>query len=151
MSEARSPFHIRLATPLDFAPCARLLAELGRPAPTPDTEAAMRDLYERHIARKDTASLVAETDGKIIGFLSLVFREQLNRTRPQAWIPDLIVTEGSRGLGAGRALLERAFALAKERGCWSVTLESGYQRTAAHQLYKSAGMKDEGFYFLLPL
>ena len=142
---------IRHAAPEDFAACARLLAELGRPAPTPDTEAAMRAVYERHVARPDTASLVAEADGQVIGFLSLVFREQLNRIEPQAWIPDLIVTEASRGRGAGRALLRRAFELAKERNCWSVTLESGYQRTAAHQLYKSAGMQDAGFYFLLPL
>ena len=142
---------IRRAAPGDFAACAHLLAELGRPAPTPDTEAAMRAVYERHIAQENTASLVAETDGAIIGFLSLVFRDQLNRIQPQAWIPDLIVTESGRGIGAGRALLLRAFELAKERDCWSVTLESGYQRTVAHQLYKSAGMTEAGFYFLLPL
>jgi GNAT superfamily N-acetyltransferase len=142
---------IRHAAPEDFAACARLLAELGRPAPTPDTEAALREVYERHVARADTASLVAEAEGAVIGFLSLEFRERLNQTQPQAWIPDLIVTEGSRGLGAGRALLRRAFELAEERGCWSVTLESGYQRTVAHQLYKSAGMQEAGFYFVLPL
>jgi GNAT superfamily N-acetyltransferase len=61
------------------------------------------------------------------------------------------VTEACRGAGAGKALLQRAFELARERGCWSVTLESGYQREVAHQLYRSAGMVDEGLYFMLYL
>ena len=33
------------------------------------------------------------------------FRERLNRPNREAWIPDLIVTERSRGRGLGRALL----------------------------------------------
>jgi ribosomal-protein-alanine N-acetyltransferase len=112
---------------------------------------AARQVYERHVGRPDTASLVAEVDGRVIGFMSLEFRERLNRTTPQAWIPDLIVTETHRGIRAGRALLLRGFELARERGCWSVTLESGSERAVAHQLYLSAGMQDLGKYFLIDL
>jgi GNAT superfamily N-acetyltransferase len=142
---------VRPATSQDFAAVAALLAELGRPVLTPETLEAARQVYDRHIARPDTASLVVEVDGQAIGFMSLEFRERLNRTRPQAWIPDLIVTETHRGTGAGKALLRRGFELARERGCWSVTLESGYQRLVAHQFYKAAGMIDEGYYFTLYL
>lgn len=141
---------IRPATPADFDAVATLLAELGRPAVTDATRDAARAVYERHLARPDTASLVAEVGGQVVGFLSLEFRDRLNRVQPQAWIPDLIVTASHRGRGIGKALLQRAFDLARERGCWSVTLESGYSRQAAHQLYRAMGMRDEGLYFRLP-
>lgn len=142
---------IRPATAGDFRAVARLLAELGRPEVTPDRELEARRVYLRHIARPDTASLVAELDGRIVGFMSLEFRDRLNQTRPQAWIPDIIVAEGARGQGIGKALLSRAIQLARQRGCWSLVLDSGYHRQVAHQLYKSAGMRDEGLYFVLRL
>lgn len=142
---------IRPATADDFQVIARLLAELGRPAVSPEAEQAAREVYLRHIGRPDTASLLAEVDGEVVGFMSLEFRERLNHTRPQAWIPDIIVTESARGLGAGKALLLRGIELARQRGCWSVVLDSGYSRTVAHQLYRSVGMRDEGLYFVLRL
>lgn len=139
---------VRRATPADFAAVAPLLAELGHPTLRPDATDATREVYERHIARNDTASLVADVGGAVVGFMSLEFRERLNRTHPQAWIPDLIVTAAHRGSGAGKALLLRGIALAEERRCWSITLESGRSRHIAHRLYRSAGMVDEGDYFI---
>lgn len=146
-----SPLQVRPARADDFDAVGSLLAELGRPTLSEDTRAVARGVYERHVARPDTGSLVAESGGVVVGFLSLEFRERLNRTQMQAWIPDLIVTPSARGQGAGRALLERAFALARERDCWSVTLESGYAREVAHRLYRSAGMSGDGLYFVLSL
>jgi len=124
-----------------------LLAELGRPPVRPDTIYAARAVFLRHIADPNTASRVAERDGEVIGFLSLVFREHLNYIEPLAWIPDLIVTESARGLGAARLLLEGAFEAAQEGGCQFVRLESGYHRTVAHQVYLAVGMSNDGYYF----
>ena len=140
---------IRPITADDFDAVAELLAELGRPTLSDASRAAAAEVYRRHVDRSDTASLLAERDGRAIGFCSLEFRDRLNWGVEQAWIPDLIVTADARGLGAGKALLARAFQLAAQRGCWSVTLESGYQRTAAHELYRSSGMSNDGYYFLL--
>lgn len=142
-----SEIQVRPITAADFLRVTALLAELGRPALTPETSDAAQAVYERHIADPQTASLVAEVDGKVIGFLSLVFREHLNYVRPQGWIPDLIVTEAARGQGAARALLERAFAQARRHGCDWVRLESGYARTAAHRAYEAVGMSNGGYYF----
>jgi len=138
---------VRLAEAGDFLPVAALLTELGRPALTPATADAAQAVYERHIARLDTASLVAELGGELVGFLSLVFRERLNCVQPQAWIPDLIITAAARGLGAGRALLERGFENARAYGCDRVILESGYPRTVAHQVYEAIGMSNDGYFF----
>lgn len=94
---------------------------------------------------------MGEHEGQVVGFLSLEFRERLNRPNQEAWIPDLIATDACRGKGLGRALLEAAFALAREPGCYRVTQESGYRREVAHQLYRSAGMRDEGLVFGMQL
>ena len=140
---------VRPAAAKDFEVVTELLAELGRPHVPDDSVDVARWVYERHLKKPECGSLVAEHDGNVVGFLSLEFRERLNRARPQAWIPDLIVTESARGTGIGKALLVRALADARDRGCWSVTLESGRSRHVAHELYRSLGMVDEGDYFIL--
>jgi GNAT superfamily N-acetyltransferase len=138
---------VRRANEMDFQAVARLLGELGRPALTPETDRPAHEVYLRHVTRPDTASLIAEVEGEAVGFLSLEFRERLNRTTLQAWIPDLIVTEAHRGTGAGKALLLHAFDMARHRGCWAVTLESGFQREVAHAFYEGLGMTRDGYYF----
>ncbi len=142
-----NPPAVRRAAPDDFLRVAALLAELGRPRLTLDATDKAQAVYERHIAEANTASMVAEIDGEIVGFLSLVFRERLNCVHPQAWIPDLIVTEAARGGGVAKALLQAASESARAFGCDRVTLESGYARAVAHQVYGAAGMNNSGYFF----
>jgi ribosomal protein S18 acetylase RimI-like enzyme len=134
----------------DFAAVTGLLAELGRPAPTEERLPALRRTYAQHVARGDTASRLALLDGEAVGFISLEFREPFFMTRPQAWIPDLIVTEGARGRDIGAALLDAALADARGRDAYAATLESGEQRLVAHRLYLAAGMLDVGSFYTLP-
>ena len=75
------------------------------------------------------------------------FRERLNRPNREAWIPDLIVTERSRGRGLGRALLLAAFEIAQQHGCCRLSLETGYNRKVDHQLYLAMGMWEQGSFF----
>ena len=138
---------VRRAEARDFVAVTALLTELGRPALTPESAAEVEAVYRRHLEGPGTGSLVAEVDGVVIGFLSLVFREHLNFAQVQAWIPDLIVTKSARGLGAARALLDAAFVAAEEAGCEFVRLESGYGRTVAHRVYEAVGMCNDGYYF----
>jgi ribosomal protein S18 acetylase RimI-like enzyme len=133
----------------DFDAVTRLLAELGRPGPTDERLPALRRTYSQHLARADTGSLIALHDGVPVGFCSLEFREPFFTLRPQAWIPDLIVAEHARGLGIGAALLDAAFAEAARRAAYAAVLESGAQRTVAHQLYRTAGMADVGTFWTL--
>jgi GNAT superfamily N-acetyltransferase len=133
----------------DFDAVTRLLAELGRPAPTEESLPALRRTYDAHVARADTASLLAVVDAEPAGFCSLEFREPFYTLAPQAWIPDLIVTEPARGRHAGAALLDAAFAEAARRGAYSVALESGSHRAVAHRLYTAAGMADVGSFYTL--
>ncbi len=138
---------VRLAASGDFEAVTALLEGLGRARVTDATRGTVRGLFEGHLAGPDASHLVAEDEHGVIAFCSLHFRERLNYPTPDAWIPDLIVTERARRRGAARALLEEAEERALERGCWALTLESGYRRTEAHRLYAAHGMTDMGKYF----
>lgn len=136
---------VREARPQDWPAVAVLLAELGRPeALGSDEEPTLRDVYEAYLTRPDAAALVAEVDGRVVGFVDLEFRTRLNFSTPQAWIPDLIVSEAERSRGAGASLLAAAEELARERGCWGISLESATWRTRAHAFYLREGWKDTG-------
>lgn len=130
----------------DFEATTGLLAELGRPALSDEKLPALRRTYAQHVGREDTASLLATLDGRAAGFISLEFRQPFFTLAPQAWIPDLIVTEAARGRDIGAALLDQAFAEAQRRGAYAAALESGHQRAIAHQLYLAAAMADVGVF-----
>ena len=93
--------------------------------------------------------MVADLDGVPVGFISLEFRNRIGAERPEAWIPDLIVTEAARGRDIGAALLDAAFGEAERRGASAVKLESGSHREVAHALYHAAGMADVGSFLTL--
>lgn len=133
----------------DFEASTRLLAELGRPSPSEEKLPALRRTYTAHVARSDTGSMLALLDGVPIGFVSLELRQPFFLPAPQAWIPDLLVTESARGRRVGAALLEAAFEESDRRGAYAVALESGSHRAVAHRLYKKAGMIDVGTYWTL--
>ena len=136
---------IRAARRDDFEAVTALLEELGRPEVTDATREDCRVIFEEQVVRPDVHHMVAEdAQGDVVAFCSLHFRERLNFATPEAWIPDLIVSQPSRREGIARALLEEAERRARERGCWSLTLESGYQRAEAHHLYRRFRMRDSG-------
>jgi GNAT superfamily N-acetyltransferase len=139
---------VRTATAEDWPAVATLLAELGRPdvLGTPE-EAASRRVFIDYLDRDDGVALVATDGDSIAGFCDVEFRPRLNFTTPQAWVPDLIVAEAARSRGAGAALLNRAEELARERNCWSITLESATWRTRAHAFYEREGWEDTGHAF----
>jgi GNAT superfamily N-acetyltransferase len=145
---AAETLSIRDARAEDWGAVAELLRQLGRPAAL-DTgaEGALRDVYERFLSRPDAAALVAEEDGRVVGFCDVMFLPRLNFAEPQAWIPDLVVSEDARGRGIGAALLSHAEDVARGRGCWSVFLTSANWRTRSHEFYRREGWDQSGQYF----
>jgi ribosomal protein S18 acetylase RimI-like enzyme len=150
--EPAADVEIRPIRPDDVHAVTRLLAELGRPAPTEEQLPAVERTYRDHLRRAasgSTGSLIAARGGEPLGFVSLEFREPYAFAAPQAWIPDLIVAERARGSGVGAALLDAAITAAAAGGAYAVVLESGFQRREAHRLYERAGMTSVGSFWTL--
>ena len=125
-----------------------LLSEFGAPRtpPAERMDAVLRTFAE-HLRRVDAGggrTVVAELDGAVVGVCSVEWREPFWTDERHAWLPDLIVTERVRGRGIGRSLLADAGAAAADHAAAQLTLESGRARTAAHELYRSAGFAEAG-------
>ena len=138
-------FSVREAREKDFEAVAALLEELGRPKALgtgEESEAAHRDQYRAWLTAPGFYAFVAEENGEVVGFLDLQMVPRLNFDGPQAWVPDLIVSEKNRSRGMGAALLARAEEVARRQGAFSLTLESAHWRTRAHAFYLREGMKD---------
>ena len=60
--------------------------------------------------------LVAEIDGKLVGLAHYLFHRSAWTVGDFCYLNDLFVSEGARGHGAGRALIEAVYAKADEHG-----------------------------------
>ena len=136
----------------DYAGVCALLAELGRPQVTPETDAACRAVFDADLEADGADHLVAVDDsGTVVGFCSLHYRRRLNQVTEEAWVPDLVIAEELRGGGFGGALLAEAERRARARGCHQLVLESAYFRTRAHHFYETFGMTDAAKAFVMKL
>ena len=140
---------IRKATSSDWPGVSALLAELGRPDArgTPDEE-RHRALFDSYLERNDVDAFVAEEEGQILGFVNVEYRERLNRTTTEAWVPELVVAEAKRSAGVGKRLLAEAERVAREHGCWGIALESATWRRDAHRFYEREGWEDAAKAFI---
>src|SRR5262249_11985114 len=84
------------------------------------TEAMMRD----ELAAGHSAALLAEEDGKAIGFALYFHNFSTFLARRGVYLEDLFVKPEYRNRGVGRALLRRLARIAVDRGCgrfeWAV-------------------------------
>jgi GNAT superfamily N-acetyltransferase len=104
-----------------------------------DYEPALRDVASRAAS---AAVLVGEVDGRLVGAVTVATRggEWAEQAVPgEAVIRMLVVDAGTRGLGAGEALVRASLDLAREDGCALVRLSSQEEMTAAHRLYERLG------------
>ena len=111
-----------------------LLPQLSRSAPPAD-----RAVLERVAGSAATTLLIARSDGKIAGTLSLVMFPIPTGVR--AWIEDVIVDEAARGQGIGEVLTIEALRIAEEAGARTVDLTSRPAREAAGRLYERVGFQ----------
>jgi GNAT superfamily N-acetyltransferase len=75
-------------------------------------------------SRRFAETLIAESDGKAVGFALFFHNYSTFLAKPGIYLEDLYVPETHRGQGIGRALLTRLAAIAVDRDCgrleWAV-------------------------------
>lgn len=82
---------------------------------------------------------MAREGGDVVGMLTLITLRI--PTGVVSHIDNVVVDVRSRGLGAGRLLVEHALTLAKSAGARHVGLTSRPARAAANGLYRSLGFQ----------
>lgn len=105
------------------------------------------DAYGEYLdSATDFCLCMAEGD-ELIGFCAANIKRNLQFAGLMVYVDILIVKESFRKTGVGAALLEEAGEIGTKRGCRAMQLDSGFQRTGAHEFYGSLGFKQMGIFF----
>lgn len=92
---------------------------------------------------------LAYWEDKAIGTFSLLFMPTMMHRgfHKSAILDSVTVATAYRGKGFGRQMMQRAFKISLEAGCYKITLSSNLKRDRAHKFYESLGFKQHGWSF----
>jgi len=139
---------IRESTENDIPSILNLLYELERPRPMDDNEIKIfTNKIQDYFLDSHKTILVSETENEIVGIVSIIYLQRLNRAKLEMYIPELIVTEKFRYSGVGKKMIQHCIDIAKKKGCYRIRLESGNQRKESHIFYKSIGFEQSALSF----
>mgnify|MGYP000869791722 CR=1 FL=1 len=138
---------IEQSSPELVAAMERLIPQLSRsakPLTAQQTQALVdQDSVYLFVFRTDKPVIAADGNeveaGTILGMLSLA--TFAIPTGVRAWVEDVVVDAGTRGMGAGQQLVEAAVAHAQKIGARTVDLPSRPSREAANRLYRRCGFE----------
>lgn len=125
---------VRQATPELVEGLNQLIPQLSSSAPPLTLQEV-----EAIVSSEAAALFVARHDGSLVGTLTLVIFAIPTGFR--AWIEDVVVDQGTRGLGVGEQLTMAAVEEARHRGVRSVDLTSRPSREAANAMYRKLGFE----------
>ncbi|MFD9432833.1 GNAT family N-acetyltransferase [Streptomyces sp. NPDC060002] len=143
MPEPSAP-RIRTARPADAESLALVDRLTWSPlhAVMPEPEPPYAPFFdERHVPED---YLVAELDGRVIGYVRLALPTSLACNAHVRQIQGLAVLDEGRGRGVGRALIRAALEEARRQGARRITLRVLGPNTPARGLYESEGFVVEG-------
>ncbi|MBM3673273.1 MAG: GNAT family N-acetyltransferase [Actinobacteria bacterium] len=106
-----------------------------------DPDDARNERYFRgFLAPSDLGMLLgARVDRALVGYACLHWRSDTVAARDVVCLHDLYVNEEARGRGAGRALLEAAAAIARDRGAEALVWSTAPDNAVAQRLYDRTG------------
>jgi ribosomal protein S18 acetylase RimI-like enzyme len=135
---------IREAEPRDLASIVDLVGQLGYPSDQP----AVAQRVERLSADPSSWVYVALEGERVVGLAAVHVMPVLERDDPIARVTAIVVDEGARGRGVGKALLARLEELARASGCDRIDLTSRYDREGAADFYRRMAFEDTSLRFV---
>lgn len=107
-----------------------------------------RAFLSRFVEGGDAGLLLVarDTSGTALGFANLYWTFTSTAAREQVHLNDLFVTEAVRGAGVGRALVDAALDVARERGGASLTWMTALDNRAAQRLYERTGAERSAWF-----
>ena len=143
---------IRAATQSDLEKILELYAQAAFDAGNVLPLATARQLFERFADYPDYTLYVAEHGDEIVGTFALLVMHNLGHLgAPSAIVEDAVVAPSLQGNGIGKAMMQFARGLCRDKGCYKLMLSSNAKRKHAHAFYESLGFKRHGFSFRVDL
>ena len=139
-----STITIRDLSPVDAESLLPLLATLGYPSDEPLLRQRLEKMFDDD---PSTRVIGAVANGGIVGFACLHETPVPHRPTAVGRITAIAVLPGTRGTGAGRALVEAAEAHFVAKGIARLEVTSGENHAAAHPFYRHLGYTDQGIRF----
>ena len=132
---------IRTATPADVPEILAFIRALAAFEREPDAVTATEEglLRDGFGANPFYSCLIAEHDGRAAGFALYFFNYSTWMGRPGLYLEDIFVDPEFRGLGIGKALLQRVAAIAVEKNCPRLQWEVLDWNTPAIEFYRAMG------------
>jgi GNAT superfamily N-acetyltransferase len=101
-----------------------------------------RAAFEQIAADPNHQLMVAESDGKVLGTLHLMFLPSISfQGGLRAQVESVRVERECRNLGIGSRMMEWTIDTARQRGAHVIQLTSHLSRTDAHRFYERLGFK----------
>ncbi len=103
-------------------------------------EGRNRAFFRRFLDPSDDGMLLgARADGGFVGYACLYWHFSSLAAAETVLMNDLFVSEAGRGAGVGRALIEAAAAVARERGTAALEWSTAPDNARAQRLYDATG------------
>jgi GNAT superfamily N-acetyltransferase len=107
-----------------------------------------RAVLRRFADYPDYALYVAERDGEVVGSFALLVMHNIGHLgAPSAIVEDVVVAPTFQERGIGKAMMQFALDLCRDKGCYKLMLSSNAKREHAHAFYEALGFERHGFSF----
>lgn len=135
-------FSVRKAEVSDASLIAELIQALAEYEKAPDQCFATREKIEKTIfSEKSARALIAEYDGKPIGFALYFYNYSTWTARKGLYLEDLFIYPEMRGHGFGKKILKLLARIAKEENCGRFEWVCLDWNAPSIAFYKSLGAK----------
>jgi len=114
----------------------------GREGKTALSETITRTTWSRFFdCYEPMNALVAERSGQLLGLAHFLFHRSTTSLEPTCYLQDLFTSEGARGMGIGRTLIEEVYRSAKDSGASRVYWQTHQTNANAMKLYDKVAEK----------
>jgi GNAT superfamily N-acetyltransferase len=119
----------------------------------PDGREKFREWMAEALGEEERAVLVAEVDGRVVGFAHAMIRggPPVVVPRRTGFVTDMVVAADQRRNGVGRGLFAAVEAWCRERGADDVTLTTAVRNEAALDFWRAMGFESWTYTMWKPL
>lgn len=100
---------------------------------------AFDTIYRFNINSSEAIYIVADIDGRVVGFLSIHIQHILHHSKPTCELQELNVFDEYRSMGVGTALMQEAEKIATKLGLEEIELTTKVFRKRAQGFYTRLG------------